>query len=246
MHLRDFIVVEFARAWQEERGAALVDPEVAEAVRASPDAGDDDQRLLAYCRALLDARLGDGADGRRAVEGLRTALFAVGILLPILGALAGAATLRASLPPNDVRPVNILQFVGAGILVPTLFLAFTTTIAAVGARATASLHWLVWALSWARSRALGTPAGRLAGRVLRRSGVTAPLFASYSHRFWLGAFAGFLGLALWRFASEDYLFAWSSTLPDFHLWMEPMARGSTRPPRSRSRCRSTGRSTGSG
>ncbi len=217
-------MVEFARAWQEERGAALVDPEVARAVREGALPDDDDGRLLAYARELLDRRLGDGADGRRAVEGLRAALFGVGILLPALGFLAGAATLRATLPPNDVRPVNILQFVGAGIVVPTLFFVFTTTVAALGARASAASHWVVWLLSVVRSSALQTSAGRLAGRVLRRSGVTAPLLAGYSHRFWQGAFVAFLGLALWRFASEDYLFAWSSTLPDFHVWVERLAR----------------------
>ncbi len=131
MHLRDFVVVEFARAWQEERGAALVDPDVVVAVRAEQTlaGGDDDERLLAYCRALIDTRLGDGADGRRAVETLRSALSAVGVLLPILGVVAGAATLRASLPPNDVRPVNLLQFVAAGLVVPTVFFVFTTTLA---------------------------------------------------------------------------------------------------------------------
>ncbi len=224
VQLRDFVVVEFARAWQEERGAALVDPQVAAAVRVDPPP-DDEGRLLAYSRALIDTRLGDGTDGRRAVEGLRAALFTFGILLPILGAIAGAATLRAALPPNDVRPVNILQFVGAAVLVPTAFLLFTTTVTSLGARASAASHWVVWALSAVRGRLLQTPAGRLTGRVLRRSGVTAPLLASYSHRFWNGAFLAFLVLGFWRFASEDYLFAWSSTLPDFQVWMERLATG---------------------
>jgi len=213
-------VVEFARAWQEERGAALVDPEVAAGVRDGDLPDDDDDRLVAYARELLDRRLPDGADGRRAVEGLRAAFFAFGLLLPILGLLAGAATLRATLPPVDVRPVNILQFVGAGIVAPTAFLIFTTAVWALGARAAAASHWVVWALSLARSTALGTSAGRLTGRVLRRSGVTAPLLAGWSHRFWCGAFVGFLGLAAWRFATVDHLFAWSSTLPDFHVWIE--------------------------
>ena len=215
MDLRDFVHVEFARAWQEEQGAARVDPEAAAATRrdpALPDPSDPAGRLLLYARTLIRLRL-DAGDGEATVRALAGGLTAANVLVPFVGALAGAAMLQAALPPNDVRPVNVFQLVAEGVLLPGLFLVWTLALTRLLARHVGSLHWVAWGLGLLRRRSAQTQAGRLAGRVARRSGVAAALFASFSHLFWIAALAVFLGLGFWRFAFADYVFAWSSTLP---------------------------------
>jgi len=215
VRLSDFVHVEFARAWQEEQGAARVDPEAAALARADPalpPASDGPGRLVHYARTLLRLRLDEG-EGEHAVSALSGALTGASVLVPFLGALAGAAMLQATLPPNDVRPVNVFYLVAEGILLPGAFLVWTVFLARVLGRKTGSLHWVAWALAWLRGRAMGSGVGRLAGRVLRRSGVAAQLFATYSHSFWIATLTVFLGLGFWRFAFADYVFAWSSTLP---------------------------------
>lgn len=215
MRLRDFVHVEFARAWQEEQGAARVDPEAVAATRADPalpPESDGPGRLALYARTLLRLRLDDG-EGEQAVTTLSGGLSAARMIVPVLGAVAGAAMLQATLPPNDVRPVNVFHLVAEGILLPAVFLVWTVLLARLLGRRTGSLHWVAWALAWARGRALQSGVGRLAGRVLRRSGVAAQLFAGYSHSFWIATLLVFLGLGFWRFAFADYVFAWSSTLP---------------------------------
>ncbi len=215
MRLRDFVHVEFARAWQEEQGAARVDPEAVATTRADPalpPESDGPGRLALYARTLLRLRLDEG-EGEHAVTALTGALSAATALVPLLGAFAGAAMLQVSLPPNDVRPVNLLHLLAEGVLLPGAFLLWTLVLSRLLGRSTGSLHWVALALGWIRGRAMGSGVGRLAGRVLRRSGVAAQLFTGYSHSFWIGTLVVFVGLGFWRFAFADYVFAWSSTLP---------------------------------
>lgn len=212
--LRDFVLVEFARAWQEDQGAARVDPAVVEATREDPSfesASSDSDRLLLYARTLLHMRLDDG-EGQSAAVAIRGSLSALTVLVPLLGAAAGIAMLGAALPPPGVRPVSVFQFVAEGVLLPAAFLVWTLVLTRVLAGSVGQIHWASWLLALLRSRASGTQVGALAGRVLRRSGVVAPLFASFSHIFWLVGLAVFVGLGAWRFTFLDYLFSWSSTL----------------------------------
>ncbi len=211
MRLTDFAIVEFARAWQEEAGASVVDPDALEAARSRP-APDDDARLLAYADALLDLRVGE-AEGRGALAQLRAALDAMHVAAPALGALAGASLLAATLPAPDARPVNVFVFLGEGVLLPALFGLVTMALSLGAGRVLARTHWLAWAMGWIARGALSTRLGRLTGRVLRTSGVTGPLFGSLSHLLWVGALSAFLLGAGWRFLFTDYLFAWSSTVP---------------------------------
>ena len=215
MRLRDFVHVEFARAWQEEQGAARVDPEAVALTRADadlPPASDGPGRLLSYAKTLLDLRL-DAGEGQSTVTALAGALTTMAIVVPLLGGLAGGAMLEAALPPPDARPVNVFHLVAEGILLPGAFLVWTLFVVRLLGRHTARLHWVAWLLGALRGRALSTDVGRLGGRVLRRSGVAAELFAAWSHTFWIAALVVFLGLGFWRFAFADYVFAWSSTLP---------------------------------
>jgi len=210
--LRDFVLVEFARAWQEEQGAARVDPEVVALLHADGALPDDDEgRLLAYSRRLLAHRLDDD-EGQGSVEALRGAIAALFVLVPLVGAFAGAAMLGAALPPPDVRPVSVFQFVAEGVLLPGVFLLWTLVVTTLLATSVGRLHWAAWLLALVRGRLLRTRIGSLAGRVARRSQVTGPLFAHLSHLFWIAALTVFLGLGFWRFAFADYLFSWSSTL----------------------------------
>ncbi|MCO4773797.1 MAG: DUF2868 domain-containing protein [Deltaproteobacteria bacterium] len=213
MTLRDFVLVEFARAWQEEQGAARVDPEVVGLVRehSAFQEASGPERLLLYAQALLHLRLDDG-EGQAAAQSIRGTLSAASILVPLLGVLAGTAMLGAALPPPDVRPVSVFQFVAEGVLLPGVFLVWTLLITQALAGSVGRLHWVAWLLTLVRGRALRTRVGALAGRVLKRSGVTGPLFANFSHIFWVCSLGTFLGLGLWRFAFTDYLFSWSSTL----------------------------------
>jgi hypothetical protein len=211
VRLRDFAIVEFARAWQEEAGASLVDPVVVDSViDGLPD--DPNDRLLAYADALLLARVEED-EGRRALAHLRGALDGLHVAAPILGVIAGASLLLATLPPADARPVNVFLFAGEGILLPALFGVLTAVLSLGGGRALARTHWLAWLGGLLSRGALSTRLGALTGRVLRISGVSGPLFGSLSHLFWIGALSAFTGLAAWRFLFTDYLFAWSSTMP---------------------------------
>ena len=214
MTLADFVLVEFARAWQEEQGAARVDPQVVVRTRASPSfdpAAADDDHLLLYAKTLVELRL-DSGEGQSAASGIRGALSAVAVIVPLLGLLAGSAMLGAALPAPDVRPVSVFQFLAEGVLLPGVFLVWTLLITGLLAGSVGRLHWVAWLLGLVRGRALRTQAGALAGRVLQRSGVTGPLFARYSHIFWLASLLAFVVLGAWRFAFVDYLFSWSSTL----------------------------------
>lgn len=209
--LRDFVLVEFARAWQEEQGAARVDPEVVTLLRDEGLPDDDEGRLLAYSRRLLAHRLDDD-EGQGSIDALRGAISALFVLVPLAGVFAGAAMLGAALPPPDVRPVSVFQFVAEGVLLPGVFLLWTLVLTTLLATSVGRLHWAAWLLALVRGRALRTRVGALAGRVARRSRVTGPLFAHLSHLFWIAALVVFLGLGFWRFAFADYLFSWSSTL----------------------------------
>jgi len=212
--LRDFVLVEFARAWQEKQGAARVDPAVVQATRESPaflEARSDSDRLLLYARVLLRMRL-DEDEGQEAAAAIRGSLSAVRLLVPLVGMAAGFAMLSAALPAPDVRPVSVFQFVAEGVLLPGVFLLWTLLLTQALAGSVGRWHWASWVTALVRSRALDTQVGALAGRVLRRSGVAAPLFASLSHSFWLVSLAVFVGLGAWRFTFVDYLFSWSSTL----------------------------------
>lgn len=212
MRLKDFAVVEFARAWQQEAGASLVDPAVVEATRARVVDADDDERLLTYAHALLEARV-DLDEGRRALGHLRSALDTVHVAAPLIGLVAGASLLAATLPAPEARPVNVFVFAGEGILLPAMFGLVTLMLSLGAGRALVGAHWLAWLGGLMARGALATPLGRLTGRVLRSSGVSSLLFGSLSHLFWIGALTSFLGLAAWRFLFTDYLFAWSSTMP---------------------------------
>ena len=203
--------MEFARAWQEEAGASLVDPAIVDAV-ADREPGGDEARLLVYAEALLEARV-EAGEGRRALAQLRGAIDAVHVLAPLAGLVAGASLLAATLPAPELRPVNVFVFAGEGILLPAIFGAATVLLSLGGGRALARAHWLSWLVGLFSRRALSTRLGSLTGRVLRRSGLAGPLLGSLSHLFWLGALAAFGGLAAWRFLFTDYLFAWSSTMP---------------------------------
>ncbi len=211
MRLRDFAIVEFARAWQEEAGASLVDPDIVDAVADRP-ADDDHERLLHYADALLQARVADD-EGLGALTSLRATLSGLHVAAPLLGLLAGASLLAATLPPPDARPVNVFVFVGEGVLLPALFGLGTILLSLGAGRPLTSTHWVAWAVGLLSRGALATRLGRLTGRVLRQSGVAGPLLGSLSHLFWIGALASFTGLAAWRFLFTDYLFAWSSTMP---------------------------------
>lgn len=215
MRLHDFVLVEFARAWQEERGASVADPAVVAAVAADPSflcPQDDDARLLAWARRLLRDRV-DGEDGTASVAVLQGGLAAARWLLPLVGVLAGVGMLHAGLPPNDVRPANVLVIVAEGVLLPSIFLLATLLLVPHAGRLAVWAHPLAWTLAVLGRGALRTRVGALAGRVLARSGAGASLFAALSHLFWIGVLSAFLGLAAWRFAFDDYLFSWSSTMP---------------------------------
>ena len=203
--------MEFARAWQEEAGASLVDPDIVDALRDCEVEGDE-ARLLLYAEELLESRV-EAGEGRGALAQLRVALDAVHVLAPILGIFVGAALLTATLPSPELRPVNVFVFVGEGILLPALFGAATVGLSLGAGRALTRTHWLAWVVGLLSRRALSTRLGALTGRVLRGSGVAGPLLGSLSHLFWLGALSAFGGLAAWRFLFTDYLFAWSSTMP---------------------------------
>ncbi len=215
MKLHDLILVEFARAWQEERGASVADPDVIEATVSDPgwsDLEDDDARLLDYCRRLLEARV-EGEDGVGAVRALRGGLTLGRWLMPVLGLVAGAALLQASLPPNDVRPVNVFGVLAEGVVLPGFFLLVTLLLGLRAGALVARFHPLSALLALLQGRALRTRVGSLAGRVLRRSGVSGALFSGTSHLFWICTLGAFLAMAVWRFAFDDYLFSWSSTMP---------------------------------
>ncbi len=203
--------MEFARAWQEEAGASLVDPDIVDAV-CDADVADDDARLLVYSEALLETRVEPG-EGRRALAQLRGVLDVGHVLAPLLGVVAGASLLAATLPPPDARPVNVFVFAGEGILLPAAFGLATVALSLGAGRLLTRTHWLAWAMGLLSRGALSTRLGGLTGRVLRSSGVSGPLFGGLSHLFWLGALSAFGGLAAWRFLFTDYLFAWSSTMP---------------------------------
>ena len=207
VHLNDFVVVEFARAWADRHAASVVDPEVVAEVVADPEFGgdDDDGRLLRYARALLQRRVTD-EDGLAAIARIRSGLTAAKWLAPLVGVLVGGLLLEASLPPNDVRPVNVFVLLGEGVVIPAVFLVLTLV-------AATRLHWLGPLMGVLRKPALETETGRLTRRVLERSGVAAPLLASLSHRLWIGALGAMLATAALRFTFDDYLFCWSSTLP---------------------------------
>ena len=105
MKLHDFVLVEFARAWQEERGASVVDPAVAEATLADPawpSLPDDEARLVAYSRRLLEVRV-EGEDGVGSVSALRGGLTLARWLLPLIGVLAGGALLHVGGHPLEDR-----------------------------------------------------------------------------------------------------------------------------------------------
>lgn len=215
MRLQDLVLVEFARAWQEERGASVADPAVVEATVADPgwaDLQDDEARLVAFSRRLLELRV-EGEDGVASVTALRGGLTLGRWLLPVLGLVAGAALLQASLPPNDVRPVNVFGVLAEGVVLPGFFLLLTLLLSLRAGSLVARFHPLSALLSLLQGRALRTRVGSLAGRVLRRSGVSGALFAGTSHLFWICTLAAFLAMAVWRFAFDDYLFSWSSTMP---------------------------------
>ena len=214
MTLRDYVLVAFARAWQEEQGAARVDPAVVEVVRSDPrfdPEADDEDLLLLYAEHLVELRLDDD-DGHGTAAAVRGALGAAGVLVPVIGLLAGGALLGAALPPPELRPVSVFQFIAEGIVLPGVFLLWTTVLTRLLVPWLGRLHWAAWLLALLRGRAGDTRMGRLTGRVLRTSGVAGPLFAGYSHRFWTASLVVFLGLGLWRFVFTDHLFAWSSTL----------------------------------
>ena len=205
--------MEFSRAWQERAGASQVDPAALARARAETGPDDpDDHRLLAYARALLELRL-DDADGLPALARFQGALLLGPLMAAGVGLLAGASLLTVSLPPPEVRPVNLFVFVGEGVLLPAAFGVGTTALSLGAGRALLKVHWLAWILGGLERRALHTKLGSLAGRVLRTSGVSGPLFASWSHLLWICGLGAFLALAGWRFAFADYLFSWSSTLP---------------------------------
>lgn len=214
MRLADFVLVEFARAWQEEQGAAVIDPEIVAATRARGDfeGAPEDGRLVLYARELLDQRV-PADEGRDAPHRLRMAWQALTWLAPLLGLLLGGALVEATLPPNDVRPVNVFHVVGEGILLPAVFLAFSVAVAAGVRLPGPLLHWGAVALAFGQRGLLRTRLGALAGRVLQRSGISGPLLAGLSHRLWLGLLISFLGVCTARFAVNDYLFSWSSTVP---------------------------------
>ncbi len=214
MTLRDFVLVELARAWQEEQGAARVDPEAARLTRDAPDydaASAPEDKLLLYANTLVGLHL-DAGEGGSAAAAIRGSLSLLGVIVPVVGGLAGAAMLGAALPSPELRPVSVFQFLAEGVLLPTAFLAWTLVVTRLLAGSVGRLHWAAWLLALLQGKVARSRVGALAGRVLRRSGVTAPLFASFSHVFWIASLAAFLGLGLWRFAFVDYLFSWSSTL----------------------------------
>ncbi|MCP4870185.1 MAG: DUF2868 domain-containing protein [Proteobacteria bacterium] len=215
MRLTDFVVVEFARAWQQEHRASVVDPEIVAEVAADPayaEAADDDARMLLYCERLLQRRVDDD-DGPGIVHTLQVALTAAWWIAPLAGLLLGGALLEASLPPNDVRPVNVFVVLGEGVLIPALFLTLTLLATLSGGRIVQRLHWIRPVLALLGRKALSTPIGRLGGRVLKHSGAAGPTLASLSHLLWLGALGAMLVVAAFRFTFDDYLFCWSSTLP---------------------------------
>ena len=215
MRLQDLVLVEFARAWQEERGASVADPAVVESTVNHPAWSaleDDEARLLAFSRRLLELRV-EGEDGLAAVTALRGGLTVGRWLMPALGLLAGAALLQASLPPNDVRPVNVFGVLAEGIVLPGFFLAITLLLGLRAGALVARFHPLAWLLGLVQGRALRSRVGSLAGRVLRRSGVSGALFSGSSHLFWICTLTAFCAMATWRFAFDDYLFSWSSTMP---------------------------------
>ena len=215
MNLRDLVLVEFARAWQEERGASVTDPDVVEQAVADPGWAalqNDEERLVAYSRRLLELRV-EGEDGVAAVSALRGGLSLGRWLMPLAGLVAGSALLQATLPPNDVRPVNVFGVLAEGIALPGVFLGVTLLLGLRAGSLVARFHPLAWLLGLLQGRALRTRVGALAGRVLRRSGVSGPLFAGTSHLFWICTLLAFCVMATWRFAFDDYLFSWSSTMP---------------------------------
>ena len=215
MNLRDLTLVEFARAWQEERGASVADPDVVEQTVGDPSwtgLVTDEARLVAYSRRLLELRV-EGEDGVGAVSALRGGLSLARWLMPLAGLVAGTALLQATLPPNDLRPVNVFGVLAEGIVLPGVFLVVTLLLGLKAGSLVARFHPLAALLGLFQGRALRTRVGALAGRVLRRSGVSGPLFAGTSHLFWICTLFAFLGMATWRFAFDDYLFSWSSTMP---------------------------------
>lgn len=215
VRLTDFVVVEFARAWQQEQRASVVDPEIVAEVVADPaylDAADDDARLLLYCERLLEVRVTD-EDGPGTIRALQAALTAAWWIAPLVGLLLGGTLLEASLPPNDVRPVNVFVVLGEGVLIPAAFLLITLVATLSGGRIVQRLHWIRPVLAVLGRKALATRVGRLGGRVLKHSGAAGPTLASLSHLLWLGALGAMVAVAAFRFTFDDYLFCWSSTLP---------------------------------
>jgi hypothetical protein len=215
VRLTDFVLVEFARAWQEEHRASVVDPEIVAEVAEDPAyaaAEDDDGRLLLYCERLLRRRVVDD-DGPEAVRALQAGLTAAQWIAPLVGVVLGGVLLHASLPPNDVRPVNVFVVLGEGVLIPGVFLLVTLIATLSGARIVRRLHWFGPLFALLRRSALERPVGRLAVRTLRHSGAAGPTLASLSHLLWIGALGAMLVTAAFRFTFDDYLFCWSSTLP---------------------------------
>lgn len=215
VRLSDFVVIEFARAWQEERRAAVVDPEVVRATVADPawgEAADDAARLRRYAETLLTLRVDDG-EGVEAVERLRAGLTLARVAAFFVGVLAGLAMLEVTLPPNEASPVNLLVVVGEGIVLPTAAGLVTMALSVGAGRGLARVHWLSWLAGHVRIGALKTSVGGLAERVLRRSRVGGPLLASASHLLWIGCLATLLVSASASFVVQDYVFSWSSTVP---------------------------------
>ena len=215
MRLSDFVVIEFARAWQEERRAAVVDPEVVRATVSADgwaEAEDDGARLRSYAETLLRMRV-DEEEGLAAVGRLRAGLTVAHVVAFFVGVLAGLAMLKVTLPPNDLSPVNVLVVVAEGIALPTAAGLLTLALSLGAGRALGRVHWLSWAASHLHVGALKTAVGSLAGRVLRRSRVGAPLLASASHLLWIGCLATLLLSASASFLVQDFVFSWSSTVP---------------------------------
>jgi hypothetical protein len=211
----DVLLLHYVRAWQEERGAAPVDPALVADLAGGPALGaarGAAERAALYARGLLDGRVG-GDDARSALDALLAAVEAARWLAPALGIVFGFALVQTALPAPEARPANVFVFLASGVLLPGALLLLVLLLGLRRGRALVRVHWLLPLARLVAAAALRTALGSTAARALRRGGPAAAFAAALSHAFWTLALATLLVASAARFSFQDHYFCWSTTLP---------------------------------
>jgi hypothetical protein len=210
--MKGTLLAEAVRAYEEERGAILDEPEADACGRAA--GGDLERKIIARARALSLA-----ADLEVALRHLQAATAAGFGIAVIVALLAGGGAAGAFFGSSSDGPVNFFQVLAGLLGIPTLALLGWILFVLIrpGGAASGVLGNAVLALGerltrWIHHGPLPVIVARASRSMFAGGGLGRWTVGAIGHALWLAYAIGALVLVLFYLSTREVSFAWETTI----------------------------------